>query len=387
MSKQNFNIEEFFQHAFEKHTVHPSKQVWLNLKRKLWLKDFFSFKLMQFNVYYVLMLAGGITTAFFIGQDPSGADKKGLLTPVQEYMEPISSAIKSKEKTKLPEKENQSPESEAENKEVYMPEADFSPSVIRGCAPLTVEFENRSRHAETYTWNLGDGTTTLKASPVHVYTTPGTYTARLHVQAGNALEDEKIKKITVLERPVARFKVDASQSSNKRRTIKFVNKSENARNYLWIFGDGESSHDPEPVHTYEVYQTYMVKLIASAANGCSDTTKVLTTFLKEQYGLSFPRNFAPNPLGPVNEGYYKKLDGPGSIFHPHYNGVMNYKLTIKSPDGNNIFDTRQVEQGWNGYVKGRLAPQGKYLWRAEGDFVNGEAFSMTGYVTLEHGSE
>lgn len=384
MSKQNFNIEEFFQRAFEKHTVYPSKQVWLNLRRKLWMKDFFSFKLMQFNVYYMLMLAGGITTAFLIGQDPSGTDEKGLLTPVQEYIEPISSAIKSKEKAELPDKESQSPELAAENKEVYMPDADFSPSVIRGCAPLKVEFDNRSQHAETYAWNFGDGTTTGKDSPVHVYTTPGTYTARLHVQARNGLEDEQVKKITVLERPVASFKVDASKSSNKRRTIKFVNKSENARNYLWIFGDGGSSRDPEPVYTYDVYQTYMVKLIASAANGCSDTTKVLTTFLKEQYGLSFPRSFVPNPMGQLNEGNYKKTDGPGSIFHPHYNGVKNYKLSIKSPEGNKIFNTRQVEQGWNGYINGRLAPQGKYLWRAEGNFVNGEAFSMTGYVALEH---
>lgn len=42
--------------------------------------------------------------------------------------------------------------------------------------------------------------------------------------------------------------------------ITFVNTSENAINYLWDFGDGNSSSAENPQHTYQTAGTYTVSL-------------------------------------------------------------------------------------------------------------------------------
>ncbi len=57
--------------------------------------------------------------------------------------------------------------------------ADFDASPTRGTAPLTVAFANRSSGATSYLWDLGDGTTTTNANPIHDYLTAGLYSITL----------------------------------------------------------------------------------------------------------------------------------------------------------------------------------------------------------------
>jgi len=39
---------------------------------------------------------------------------------------------------------------------------------------------------------------------------------------------------------------------------------------------------------------------------------------------------------------------------------------------------------WNGYYKGKLCPQGVYVWYVEGKYANGKPFKKVGDVTLLH---
>lgn len=54
--------------------------------------------------------------------------------------------------------------------------ASFSPSVINGIAPLTINFSNQSSNANTYQWDFGDGNRSSEDNPTHVYSASGTYT-------------------------------------------------------------------------------------------------------------------------------------------------------------------------------------------------------------------
>ena len=58
--------------------------------------------------------------------------------------------------------------------------------------------------------------------------------------------------------------------------VSFVNASVNATGYEWDFGDGNSSADAEPTHTYEAAGTYTVTLTASNADGSDVATKEVT---------------------------------------------------------------------------------------------------------------
>jgi PKD repeat protein len=60
------------------------------------------------------------------------------------------------------------------------------------------------------------------------------------------------------------------------KTIEFTNESENATTYAWAFGDGQSSTDENPVHTYPNYGPFTVVLTATGEGGTDEFSYVLT---------------------------------------------------------------------------------------------------------------
>ena len=63
--------------------------------------------------------------------------------------------------------------------------AAFQPSTFSGEAPLTVSYANLSTPADAvFSWDLGDGTSSLSTAPTHTYTQPGSYTVTLTASMG-----------------------------------------------------------------------------------------------------------------------------------------------------------------------------------------------------------
>jgi len=50
--------------------------------------------------------------------------------------------------------------------------------------------------------------------------------------------------------------------------------------------------------------------------------------------------------------------------------------------GELIFETQEIYQGWDGYLKQEAAPADVYVWMVEGRWADGESFSYRGDVTL-----
>lgn len=119
-------------------------------------------------------------------------------------------------------------------------------------------------------------------------------------------------------------------------------------------------------------------LIAEASNGCTDTLRRINKFIAKNYMLIFPLNFRPYPFDRGDNGFYDRAGGESSIFYPKNNGVKDYNLIIRAPNGMEIFSTDNIKQGWNGYIGGRLAPRGIYTYEVKGTYPNGQPF-------LQHG--
>lgn len=77
------------------------------------------------------------------------------------------------------------------------------------------------------------------------------------------------KKDPVAKDPIASFQYEAS--TDNYLEVTFTNYSQNATTYSWDFGDGESSTEKNPVHTFAGDGTYTVVLTASNADGVSAT--------------------------------------------------------------------------------------------------------------------
>ncbi len=149
-----------------------------------------------------------------------------------------------------------------------LPVADFSSSVSSGNAPLAVQFTDLSQNAAAWKWDFGDGGSSTLQSPSHTYSTAGNYTVSLNASNTNGT-NSKSSSITVLKQPVPPV-ADFSSSvttGNAPLTVKFTDLSQNAEKWNWNFGDGASSTEQNPSHTFSAAGTYTVTLTVSNADG------------------------------------------------------------------------------------------------------------------------
>ncbi len=146
------------------------------------------------------------------------------------------------------------------------PVADFTMDNASGCAPLTVNFTNTSTNEPTsYAWTFVGGTpaTSTSANPTVVFTSVGQHAVIL-VASNSAGSTTKVKSIEVKTTPTANF----TYSSNGKE-VTFISNT-NGTVVGWNFGDGMTSTDNNPVHTYATDGTYAVVL--TVENSCGQET-------------------------------------------------------------------------------------------------------------------
>ena len=136
---------------------------------------------------------------------------------------------------------------------------------------LKVTFENKSTDPDgdalKYKWSFGDGTTLKEANPEHTYAAPGVYKVVLATSDG--LKTVKTSKtVTVTDNPnnqapVASYTVKDVQDLKVSLQNTSTDPDNDAMKYKWSFGDGKTSKDANPVHTYEKAGTYKISLKVS----------------------------------------------------------------------------------------------------------------------------
>ncbi|TET23080.1 MAG: PKD domain-containing protein [Candidatus Stahlbacteria bacterium] len=176
-----------------------------------------------------------------------------------------------------------------------LPAADFTADRRSGTAPLDVAFTDLSTENPTsWSWNFGDGGTSTSQNPTHRYNNVGTYTVSL--TATNAYGSDTETKpgyITVISAPQppdADFSADPTIGSAP-LDVTFTDLSTNApTSWSWSFGDGGSSTDQNPQHTYNAPGTYTVRLTATNADGSDTETKANYITVTEALQASFTAN-------------------------------------------------------------------------------------------------
>jgi len=142
------------------------------------------------------------------------------------------------------------------------PTAAFAANPTNGVVPLTVQFSDQSAGTiDARQWDFGDGIRSTEKDPVHVYTTAGTYNVILTVSNGYGSSDAiKPAFITVAGPIKAQF--TATPTSGKAPIkVNFADKSlGNPTSWKWDFGDGNTSDEHNPVHTFTRGGTYDVTL-------------------------------------------------------------------------------------------------------------------------------
>ncbi|MBD3343767.1 MAG: PKD domain-containing protein, partial [Chitinivibrionales bacterium] len=172
------------------------------------------------------------------------------------------------------------------------PTASFTANPTSGEEPLTVNVDasgssDPDGDALSYDWNFGDGSTGSGVTASHTYNSAGSYTITLTVNDGNGETDQASTGITVNPAgstnnpPVA--DINAIPTSGEAPLM--VNFSASGSidpdgdnlSYSWNFGDGASSTEESPVHSYNDAGSYTVILTVNDGSGGSDQAIVTIT--------------------------------------------------------------------------------------------------------------
>ncbi len=177
--------------------------------------------------------------------------------------------------------------------------ADFTANPTSGAAPLTVQFTDTSTTEwSVWTWDFGDGGSSVIKNPSHVYETPGTYTVKMTVGSMSGYYTvTKDNYITVTQSGgiVADFTATPT-SGTAPLTVQFTDTSTGSPTmWAWDFGDGTTEGMiANPSHTYQNAGTYTVKLTASSATGGS-STKTKEGYITVTQSGGIVANFTATP--------------------------------------------------------------------------------------------
>jgi PKD repeat protein/Zn-dependent protease len=155
------------------------------------------------------------------------------------------------------------------------PKADFSVSPPSGILPLTVEFTDMTRGGpQSWGWVFGDGSTSTEQNPSHTFTKPGLYSVTL--SAMNEYGTGSVTKSGIINTgivPDAEFIVEPREG-NPPLIVRFRDFSSGSPiAWLWDFGDGSTSTEKDPVHTYQKAGIYTTTLQVANAFGSDMLTR------------------------------------------------------------------------------------------------------------------
>jgi len=158
----------------------------------------------------------------------------------------------------------------------------------------------------TYSWNFGDGTTSTSSMPIHQYNAYGTYYVCLTVQM-NGMTCTYCDTVLWYGSSPCNADFTAYVDTTSSGLVYFSNNSTgNFTNAYWSFGDGTTSSQFNPVHTYSQQGSYLVCLTVYNNSGCQSS-----------FCDSITIGTQPGPCTPVFYAYPDSTIG---------NGVVNFGL-------------------------------------------------------------
>ncbi len=250
--------------------------------------------------------------------------------------------------------------------------ASLAETIYYGCPPLTIPFQNIGFGGVSFFWDFGDGNYSTDPKPVYTYTAPGTYHGMFIAYDPNACRPSDTVLFTVVVYdypPLVSFLASPKVIVDYNSEVTFTNTSQGAVSYLWEFGDGTTSTETHPTHTYTVSGTYLACLTAYNAYGCpAKTCEIIQVDLIPI--VDVPNAFSPNG------------DGVNDILYVRGQDVLTLDFRVFNRWGELVFQTNNLSQGWDGLYKGVPQEMDVYAWMLSARFSNNKSVTKSGNVTL-----
>lgn len=231
---------------------------------------------------------------------------------------------------------------------------------VVSCKSKTVKFINKSTGGFNYRWSFGTNDFSSDFEPTYTYPDTGVYEVELFVNQGSTCPDSITRLVKIYPDYETKFKDEGLKCPNA--PIQFTDLSEATFKPVikwdWNFGDGQTSEDQNPTHSYVEGGEYNVTLVSSSIKGCRDslTQKVVVenfqpfagndTIIVKGETVEFNASG-----GTIYEWTPFRNLNTASAFNPrgYYpdTGMYRYNVYIKSPigcEGNDSINVWVVSQ-------------------------------------------
>ncbi len=146
-----------------------------------------------------------------------------------------------------------------------------------------------------FAWNFGDGTISNEENPTHTYQTVGKFPITLQATSAIGCIETITTTIETINNPPADFTVNSVDQALSGNNFIFTPILKDGFDHLWQFGDGISSFEVTPSHTYTRTGSFKVIHTVSNGEGCSSAFETFVNVNTSQ-SVKFSINKSPQCL-------------------------------------------------------------------------------------------
>jgi gliding motility-associated-like protein len=236
-----------------------------------------------------------------------------------------------------------------------------------GCEDLTINFKGNAYPKNSdYFWNFGDGGNSTDSTPTYTYVDAGNYDLTLVIKSNNGCYDTLTLAgfINCYPSPEVIFNFTPSIIPFSNPEANFSNSTQNGQSYLWDFGDGGSSNQTNPKHTYTSIGDFIVWLKAYSDKGCTDSISKSLKVVEDRFNT-------PNVITPNG-------DGINDVFKvENIESLQSCELKVYNRWGQLVYSNAEYDNLWGGDE----IPDGVYFYIVKYISFFGEG-EFTGALTI-----
>ncbi len=264
-----------------------------------------------------------------------------------------------------------------------MPEVVLLNDLLSGCRPLNIELSDpiNSTSGFIHEWIFSNGDTYI-GNPVNtILDEPGIYDVSLRVTSpdGCSSLSETTVAIEVYDVPVAGFTASAWSTTIEDPEITFTDISTGSVINSWTIDGSTFENQTEISYTFNDIGSYAISLFVENEFGCRDSVSQ-SIAITIDYDIDVPNAFTPGSNG--GSPFYDPNSMGNTIFYPFVKYAKEYRMSIFNRWGELIFESTELEMGWNGTYRSEPCPQDVYVYKIELVFADGKEATKVGDVTL-----
>ncbi|MGZ5280719.1 MAG: PKD domain-containing protein [Bacteroidia bacterium] len=225
--------------------------------------------------------------------------------------------------------------------EILPPWANFTAKQV-DCQPDSITFTDASVGGDSIIYYFGDGDTSTKRNPLHVFKKPGTYNV-LQIAYNRTTKCIDSFQFKVVVDPLMVDFEAQNTSGCAPLTVEFLSTVNKVARWEWDFGDGSKSTETDPRHTFTKKGTFDVTLkITSQIDSCVKIVtkkKLVNTFGPEaKFGLQNEKGCVPLKVKLIDSStsakkiLKKEWDLGNGITLPVTSPIMEYTYTTPPTD-------------------------------------------------------